>query len=115
MAFVSAYHKKEQTSDGGDIIEAPMDEPWMVILYELAVLQIVDLDLDRHIYNYIYILYMHIIYMHIKYIYTYYIILYIYMYKIYILEPYFICWKAPKKDVKLRLSLLIGTFHGQPQ
>ena len=37
------------------------------------------------------------------------------MYKIYILEPYFICWKAPKKDVKLRLSLLIGTFHGQPQ
>jgi len=53
MAFVSAYHKKEQTSDGGDIIEAPMDEPWMVILYELAVLQIVDLDLDRHIYIYI--------------------------------------------------------------
>ena len=50
MAFVSAYHEKEQTSDGGDIIEAPMDEPWMVILYELAVLQIVDLDLDRHIY-----------------------------------------------------------------
>ena len=70
MAFVSAYHKKEQTSDGGDIIEAPMDEPWMVILYELAVLQIVDLDLDRHIYiyNYIYI-YIYILYMHI--IYTY--------------------------------------------
>ena len=64
MAFVSAYHKKEQTSDGGDIIEAPMDEPWMVILYELAVLQIVDLDLDRHIYIiiYIYIIYAYYIY-----------------------------------------------------
>jgi hypothetical protein len=36
MAFVSAYNKKEQTSDGGYIIEAPMDELWMMILYDLA-------------------------------------------------------------------------------
>ena len=81
--------KKEQTSDGGDIIEAPMDEP-------------LDDDLiwacrftnsrSRSRYRYIYI-YIHIHYIYI--IYTYYIIyiLYIYMYKIYILEPYFICCK----------------------